>query len=194
MRSLIAIAAMVACSGTWADVTLPNNLQENSVASATDVMDNFNALASEVNSQDSRITIVEQSVGGGTTTRTFTFSGWVDLENSPNCSNENQGDFIECLGINGLNLRCKSEFGDNYAAASLDVLGEALKYGVPITFPTTGYCGGAITNYDDYGVWWLPLKPNSGIPMTKTDNSSQLEFECGSSLGYDISFMCGYWD
>lgn len=62
MRSLLAITALSTCSGAWADVTLPNNLQKNTKASATDVMDNFNALASEVNSQDGRIDAVETSV------------------------------------------------------------------------------------------------------------------------------------
>lgn len=62
MRSLFAIAALVACSGAWADVTLPNNLEENTVASAADVMGNFNALASEANNQDARISNLESQI------------------------------------------------------------------------------------------------------------------------------------
>lgn len=55
MRALILIATLAACSGAWADVTLPNNLEENSVASATDVMDNFNALKDGVDENASAV-------------------------------------------------------------------------------------------------------------------------------------------
>lgn len=43
-----------------ADVTLPNNLQANTKASASKVMDNFNALANEANSQDLRLDKLEK--------------------------------------------------------------------------------------------------------------------------------------
>ena len=193
MRSLIAIAALVAVSAS-ADVNL-TQINNNEVADATKVMDNFNALANEVNSQDARITIVEQSVGGGTTTRTFTFNGWVDLISSGLCSGEqNEGNFVNCNGLNGLNLKCKAEFGGNYSAANLEVLGEALKYGVQITFPTTGNCGLVITDYTDPAThWWTPLSPYIGTPVNR-DNLTSLENECGDRYVYDVSLMCGYWD
>ena len=60
MRSLIAIAALVGVSAS-ADVNL-TQINNNEVADATKVMDNFNALASEVNDQDGRIDTVEASV------------------------------------------------------------------------------------------------------------------------------------
>ena len=44
MRSLFAIAALVACSEVLAQVTLPHDLQPNTKASASKVMENFRAL------------------------------------------------------------------------------------------------------------------------------------------------------
>ena len=44
MRSFLAIVALVACSEAWVQVTLPHDLQPNTKASASKVMENFNAL------------------------------------------------------------------------------------------------------------------------------------------------------
>ena len=77
MIQLLTVALLFAGFHVAADVTLPNHLQESSVASAGDAMDNISALAGEANSQDARITIVGESVGGGAIARTFAFSGWV---------------------------------------------------------------------------------------------------------------------
>ena len=49
MRSLIAIAALLACSGAWAQIQL-NEISNSTVADADDVMDNFNALKNEIES------------------------------------------------------------------------------------------------------------------------------------------------
>ena len=47
---LLTVALLFAGFHVAADATLPSHLQENSLASAGDAMDNFNALASEANS------------------------------------------------------------------------------------------------------------------------------------------------
>ena len=48
MRSLLALAALVACSEVLAQVTLPHDLQPNTKASASKVMENFRALESAI--------------------------------------------------------------------------------------------------------------------------------------------------
>ena len=90
MRTLIAIAALVACSGVWADVTLPNNLQENSVASATDVMDNFSVLADAVNSQDDRLSSLESQIVPANTK--LAFLGYIDSGGDRACKTEFNND------------------------------------------------------------------------------------------------------
>ena len=52
MRSLLAIVTLVVCSEAWAQVTLPHDLQPNTKASASKVMENFRALESAINSGD----------------------------------------------------------------------------------------------------------------------------------------------
>ena len=180
MIRLLTALLLFASFNVVADVTLPNNLQENSVASATDVMDNFNALASEVNSQDSRITIVEQSVGGGTTTRTFTFSNFVSDVGIAPC-----GDVPVCLAsINDANIVCNVSFGSKYGAASLDVVAEALKYHEMMVFPSAGECGIVIKQYTSASeTWYQFLEPRSGAL-----------YSSGDSCSYEGTLMCGYWD
>ena len=48
MRLLLAIATLVACFEAWAQVTLPHDLQPNTKASASKVMENFRALESAI--------------------------------------------------------------------------------------------------------------------------------------------------
>ena len=48
IRSVIAIVVLVACSEALAQVTLPHDLQPNTKASASKVMENFRALESAI--------------------------------------------------------------------------------------------------------------------------------------------------
>ena len=208
MIRLLTAVLLFASFHVAAEVTL-TPLNNNTPADADDVMGNFNSLASELNTQEGRIDTVEGSVSDLSTlvdsqdsritiveqiTRTFTFNGWVNLISQGNCDSEEQGSFVNCLGINALNLKCKSAFGGNYSAASLDVLGEALKHGVQITYPETSYCNLVISNYTDpTKEWWAPISPYSGTVLNR-NALDEVAGECGGQLVYDVSVMCGYWD
>ena len=193
MIRLLTVGLLFAGFHVAADVTLPNHLQENSVASAADVMDNFNALAGEMNSQDARITIVEKSVGGGTIARTFAFSGWVaGLSAFADCSGSDAEFALSCLGVKGSNDKCRIAYGVKYVAANLDVLAAALKYGASVSFPTEE-CGVIISNYTDpQKTWYTPLMKTSGS-LIDPDNETALTSYCGASPS-SYTLLCGYWD
>jgi hypothetical protein len=135
MRSLLAITALLACSGTLAQVTLPHDLQPNTKASASKVMENFRALETAIEgvggctaTQQDNSVLIECADG---TSGVIAGAGTVVLlpegtvGETPNIENISVGDFYYADGNGVLLSRYYEGLTEHYYGVST-TLGDSL--------------------------------------------------------------------